>query len=124
MPDGHHQIPEGTYVFANLYGIMHDPEHFQDPDTFNPERFLKREGHQLTYHPHERVIPFSIGKRSCLGQTLAEKEFFLFFAGLIQNFSFHPDPNEKLAGYGIKATHPKGPNRPAPAHQVILKARF
>ncbi len=38
------------------------------------------------------MVPFGVGKRVCLGQTLAEKEFFLFFAGMIQQFSFVAAP--------------------------------
>nr|AKH03514.1 cytochrome P450 3075C1 [Paracyclopina nana] len=126
LPGGCYQIPEGTYVFANLYGIMHDPSHFSEPEIFNPERFIRRDHStgKMTFQPHERVIPFSVGKRSCLGQSLAEKEFFLFFAGLVQNFTFHPAKDAILPDYSIKATHPKGPNRPAPQYQITLKARF
>ena len=40
-------------------------------------------------------IPFLIGKRFCLGQTLAEKEFFLFFVGLMQKFDFLPSNGSK-----------------------------
>ena len=124
LPNGY-KIPQGTFVFPNLYGIHHDPKHFKDPERFDPERFITRDDHgNMRYTPDERVIPFSIGKRSCLGQTLAEKEFFLFFSGIMQQFSVHPDPASPLPPYDIKATHPKGPNRPAPQHQVVLKSRF
>jgi cytochrome P450 len=119
-------IPKGTFVFPNLYGIMHDSEHFKDPERFDPERFIVRnkETGGITFTPNQRVIPFSIGKRSCLGQTLAEKEFFLFFSGIMQHFAIHPDPKQILPNYDIKSTHPKGPNRPAPSHKVILKSRI
>jgi len=36
----------------------------------------------------ERVIPFSVGKRQCPGESLARTEIFLFFVGLIKNFEF------------------------------------
>ena len=133
-----YEIPQGTFVFPNLYGIMHDENHFKTPETFDPQRFLheepdkgrRREGRRKTlfFQPDERVIPFSIGKRSCLGQTLAEKELFLFFTGLMQNFTFSKtsaaDSIEKLPNYHIKATHPQGPNRPAPVYQVVLQERL
>lgn len=32
-------IPEGTIVQVNLYSLQHDPDHFPDPEKFDPERF-------------------------------------------------------------------------------------
>ena len=84
-----YEIPKGTFVFPNLYGLMHDENHFKNPETFDPRRFLaEKKNGPMVFQPDERVIPFSTGKRSCLGQTLAEKELFLFFTGLMQNFTF------------------------------------
>ncbi len=57
------KIPQGTFVFPNLYGIMHNPDRFKDPECFNPERFVDRDNHgNMLYKPDEQVIPFSIGK--------------------------------------------------------------
>ncbi|ESK84606.1 cytochrome p450 [Moniliophthora roreri MCA 2997] len=36
-------IPENTTVFANVYGINTDPEFFEDPESFRPERYLLTE---------------------------------------------------------------------------------
>ncbi len=33
-------IPKGSTVLANLYHVMRDPSLFQDPETFNPDRFI------------------------------------------------------------------------------------
>ena len=48
-------------------------------------RFLDENG---KYHPHEKLIPFGIGKRSCPGKTLADTEVFLFLAAFMQRFQF------------------------------------
>lgn len=65
---------------------MHDPDYWHDPETFIPERFLCDKGE--TFTPDERAIPFGLGKRNCLGKTLAQNEVFLFTASLFQKFSF------------------------------------
>jgi cytochrome P450 len=44
---------------------MNDPKHFSDPHAFNPDRFLDSEGHFVT---NDKVTPFGVGKRICLGQ--------------------------------------------------------
>ena len=102
-----------------LYQIHHDPMHYNDPKTFNPSRFIDESGH---FFKDEQVIPFSIGKRFCLGQTLAEQEFFIFFTALMQQFEFLPDPQTPLPTY--KDIYPKSLIRNVPAYKVILKKRF
>ena len=44
----------------------------------------------------DHFIPFSIGKRQCLGETLARAEMFLFFTSLIHQFKFMPEDEQKL----------------------------
>jgi len=57
-----YNIPKDTMVFANVYGVHHDPAVYKDPDSFIPERFLGDEGNILR---REAFCPFSTGKRSC-----------------------------------------------------------
>ena len=52
-------IPKGTLLFCNIWGIHHDPDSWTNPDQFNPERFLDADGNIC--QPKE-YIPFSIGK--------------------------------------------------------------
>ncbi len=65
---------------------MHGEDYWRDPDEFDPERFI--DGETNTLRRDERCIPFMIGRRFCIGQTLAEKQLFLFFVTLLQRFKF------------------------------------
>jgi len=80
-----HTLPAGTAVYANVTWIMNDPEYWDKPEQFNPERFIDESGQ---FRKDERCIPFLIGKRYCLGQQLAQHELFLFLTGLLQSLSF------------------------------------
>ncbi|NXW94718.1 CP2J6 protein, partial [Alopecoenas beccarii] len=75
-------IPKGTGVLTNFTSVFFDKNEWKTPDTFNPEHFLK----DGQFWRRESFIPFSIGKRSCLGELLARTELFLFFTALLQKF--------------------------------------
>ncbi|XP_014676830.1 PREDICTED: cytochrome P450 2C15-like [Priapulus caudatus] len=80
---GGYTIPANTPVIANMTAILRDPAHFPNPDIFDPERFLDEEGR---FVKNEAMIPFSIGRRVCLGESIARMELFLFFTSILQNF--------------------------------------
>lgn len=58
---------------------------WEQPDDFNPSRFLDDQGNLLR---KECFIPFGIGRRVCMGEQLAKMELFLMFTSLLQAFSF------------------------------------
>ncbi|XP_030643825.1 cytochrome P450 2U1 [Chanos chanos] len=87
-------IPKGTVIIPNLWSVHRDPTVWENPDDFNPDRFLDDKGNLLR---RECFIPFGIGRRVCMGEQLAKMELFLIFTNLIQAFSFkfpegHPPP--------------------------------
>ncbi|XP_035660928.1 cytochrome P450 2D4-like [Branchiostoma floridae] len=89
-------IPRGTQVLPNLYSLHMDPAFWPDPDRFDPGRFLDAEGNLI--NKPQSFMPFSGGRRVCLGEQLARMELFLFFSTLLQSFNFKtpegaPAPN-------------------------------
>ncbi|XP_038060169.1 cytochrome P450 2J3-like [Patiria miniata] len=79
-------IPKGRTVIIHLWAMMNDPRVWDCPEEFNPDRFLSEDGTKLIQH--ERFNPFSVGRRSCLGEGLARMELFLFVTNLFQRFTF------------------------------------
>ncbi|KAG8511380.1 Cytochrome P450 2B11 [Galemys pyrenaicus] len=80
---GYH-LPKGTTVYTVMDSILRDPHHFEKPDVFYPGHFLDANGN---LRKREAFIPFSMGKRLCVGESLARAELFLFLTMILQNFS-------------------------------------
>ncbi|PAA71200.1 hypothetical protein BOX15_Mlig001422g1, partial [Macrostomum lignano] len=56
---------------------------------FYPEHFLDDEGR---YRSSPYLIPFLIGRRSCVGESLARMEIVLFFTAIMQRYRVRPAP--------------------------------
>ncbi|KAI0650117.1 cytochrome P450 [Trametes meyenii] len=72
--NGYH-IPKGSIVIANVWQMLHDPETYADPFTFNPERFMAGPGKTPETDP--RTVAFGFGRRICPGLQLADISVFL-----------------------------------------------
>ena len=74
-----------AYTMINaLYVSLLKGDYWENGFIFNPERFLNKDG---TLRKDEHFTAFSIGKRICLGETLAKTELFLFFTGTLSLIS-------------------------------------
>uniref|UniRef100_A0A914YWU5 Cytochrome P450 n=1 Tax=Panagrolaimus superbus TaxID=310955 RepID=A0A914YWU5_9BILA len=87
-----YKFENGTCVIAQLACFNLDPSHFPNPMKFEPERHLN----SLTgeFAPHPLLKPFSIGKRSCLGESLAKPQLLLILTILFKKYrvkSLFPD---------------------------------
>ncbi|XP_028391236.1 cholesterol 24-hydroxylase-like [Dendronephthya gigantea] len=94
---GGYRIPEGNGIvsFSMLFG--RNPEIWNDPDVFDPERFA-----DPASIPNLSMIhfPFSVGPRNCIGQTFAKFESKVILAKLFQKFQFKllPNQTDKILG--------------------------
>ena len=84
---GGYQFKKGTVFLGNFMSTHMDEEYWEEPEKFKPERFLNPADGKILPES-SNFIPFSIGKRACLGETLARVELFLFFTAIFKNFSF------------------------------------
>ncbi len=78
-------FPKGTQVFGDMSAVRTEPSYWKDTDEFRPERYLTAGGQ---FQAEERIAPFGVGKRRCMGEVLARAEAFLFTVGVVQNFEF------------------------------------
>ncbi|XP_041790866.1 cytochrome P450 2J6-like [Chelmon rostratus] len=82
---GGYTIPKGVIIIPNLTSVLFDKNEWETPFTFNPGHFLNEEG---KFVKPAAFVPFSAGKRLCLGENLARMELFLFFTSFMQRFTF------------------------------------
>ncbi|KAH9489495.1 Cytochrome P450 2C3 [Bulinus truncatus] len=86
-------IPKGSFIMPNLDSVLYDEKIWgNDVMSFRPERFIDQNG-QIKYY--DELIPFSVGRRACLGESMAQTELYLYLANVIQKFEFLPvDPDQ------------------------------
>ncbi|XP_054783021.1 trimethyltridecatetraene synthase-like [Prosopis cineraria] len=79
-----YDIPKGTQVLVNVWTIGRDPTIWENPNEFEPERFLSKnidvKGHDF------ELLPFGAGRRMCPGYPLGLKVIQASLANLLHGF--------------------------------------
>ncbi|KAH6822017.1 hypothetical protein C2S53_014487 [Perilla frutescens var. hirtella] len=87
--DGYH-IPADTMLFVNSWSIGRNPNYWDTPLQFRPERFLDG-GPSASIDfkgKHYELLPFGTGRRGCPGMLLAIQELILIIGTMIQCFQW------------------------------------
>ncbi|XP_059287494.1 cytochrome P450 78A7-like [Lycium ferocissimum] len=81
-------IPSNTTAMINMWSITHDPNVWENPSAFKPERFLKSSGGMdFDVRGNDlRLAPFGAGRRVCPGKNLGFVTVSLWVAKLVQKF--------------------------------------
>ncbi|CAE6419189.1 unnamed protein product [Rhizoctonia solani] len=112
-----HFHPKNSAIICNTWAIHSNPERFEDPKTFKPERFID---HKLSMaesiaqgDPFQRDhFAFGAGRRSCPGVQVAEQDMFIALSRLLWAFEFSAPPGtdvnvEQSAFVGETVRHPR-----------------
>ncbi|CAN6286167.1 unnamed protein product [Urochloa humidicola] len=85
-----YDVPAKTRLFVNVWAIGRDATTWDDPDTFNPDRF---EGSDVDFKgPHFELLPFGAGRRMCPGMAMAVATVEFTLANLLYCFDWElPD---------------------------------
>ncbi|RDI85570.1 hypothetical protein Vi05172_g4486 [Venturia inaequalis] len=81
-------IPAGTTFYMNAYAADYDATHFDDPQDFNPDRYMKDTSHDETSEKATGIAHYGYGagSRMCAGSHLANRELFIAFVRIICAF--------------------------------------
>ncbi|RCV39270.1 hypothetical protein SEVIR_8G219600v4 [Setaria viridis] len=85
---GGYDIPAGTRVFINTFAMGQDPEIWDKPTEFSPERFDNGGGDIDLKDPDFRLLPFGGGRRGCPGYSFALATVQLTLASLLYHFDW------------------------------------
>lgn len=112
-----------TRMLVNVYAIMRDPDLWNNPDEFIPERFMDGSGEKIGEHQMEfkgqnfRYLPFGSGRRGCAGASLAMLVMHAAVGALVQCFDWkamkkdNDDGDDKVdlsqgSGFAAEMAHP------------------
>jgi cytochrome P450 len=89
---GNHTLPKGCLVHICLYHINRDPDVWENPHEFNPERFNQHNSSDRAYD----FVPFSAGPRNCIGQNFAMNLLKVSLARILNRFTVTYDASHPV----------------------------
>lgn len=108
-----YRVPKNTEVAMMNLNLLMDPNHYPQPRSFIPERWLRpTENTQQCAHQQEEAtkskhpfvyLPFGFGPRSCIGRRIAEMELEIGICRILRNFEveFNYPTHKAFKGYQI-----------------------
>ncbi|PIA31003.1 hypothetical protein AQUCO_05300083v1 [Aquilegia coerulea] len=82
-------IPKGTRLNVNIWAIGRDPNVWEDPLEFNPDRFLREENVKINPSGNDfELIPFGAGRRMCVGAKMGMIMFENILGTMVHSFDW------------------------------------
>jgi cytochrome P450 len=86
------KIRKGQRVNIHPLNVHRNPEYWDNPEEFNPDRFLKKDKKR----PHFAFMPFGLGPRLCIGNNFSLLEQKIFLVHTLLRYDIKMDPNYKM----------------------------
>ena len=86
-------IPRGSTVVVFVYGAHHSRQHWENPESFQPERFTKA---NEKLHTPFTWLPFGAGPRGCIGGNYATLQIFMILSVLLRKYEFEMVPGQTI----------------------------
>src|ERR1700678_3024835 len=98
------EIPRGSTVIVYVYGAHHAPRYWQNPETFDPERFTKENDKLRTPFTY---LPFGAGPRGCIGGNYAMLQILMILSDLLRKYDFQLAPGQTIEAPPMIILRPK-----------------
>ena len=98
---GGQELRPRTVTLVSIYGMHRNPELWQEPDQFKPERFAD---HAIS---HPGYLPFAIGPHTCLGKHYAILQMQCLLVMLLQRFELRPVDSQPPDPVAIVTLRPR-----------------
>ena len=86
-------IPRGSTVVVFIHGVHHAPQYWENPESFDPERFTKSNEKLHTPFTH---LPFGAGPRGCIGGNYAMLQILMILSVLLRKYDFRLVPGQTI----------------------------
>src|SRR5271155_2429784 len=90
---GNLDIPRGSTVVVFIYGVHHAPQYWENPESFDQERFCKAK--EKLYRPFA-YLPFGAGPRGCIGGNYAMLQILMIVSVLLRKYDFQLVPGQTI----------------------------
>ena len=115
-----YNLPEHTRQILNLFAIHRDPNVYENPDTFDPDRFLEKHrevDHTSGYGSYE-LMPFGVGRRMCPGYRVGDVVVHLVLGNLLHSFNWSLPKGGSVEGFDMAEVMSAVVARKNPLHLV------
>lgn len=115
-----YNLPEHTRQILNLFAIHRDPTVYENPDAFDPGRFLGKHrevDHTSGYGSYE-LMPFGVGRRMCPGYHLGDVMVHLVLGNLLHSFDWSLPKGVSSEGFDMTEMMSAVVGRKNPLHLV------
>jgi cytochrome P450 len=97
-------IPRGSTVIVFVYGAHHAPSHWESPESFDPDRFVKENEKLRTPFTY---LPFGGGPRGCIGGNYAMLQILMILSVLLRRYDFELMPGQAIEARPMVILRPK-----------------
>jgi len=106
-------VARGTMVLVDVYSMQRDPDVWEEPERFMPERFM--DGGEVGAGESRWMMPFGMGRRRCPGEGLALRTVGIALGVMVQCFEW-----ERVGGKEVDMSEGSGLTMPMAVPLVAM----